>query len=337
MEKRILFVKHLNSSFIRRDEVLLAQHHRLKVFHFSQNKGWRVVFGLVRQFFVMLWLIPQSHLVYIWFADFHAVIPSILGRAFRRKVVIIIGGVDASYLPEYRYGTKTRLFGKLSVKLSTRLATHLLPVSIFTKNALLTNISPQLETKTRVIYNCFDAPFLSADNEYRREILTVCLASRVNTLYIKGVDFFIEVARALPELSFSVVGPHGEAYNFLMQTKPDNLNVIKPLSHDELQQTLLRSKIICQFSRHEAFGLALLEGIASGCFPIGYDFGGTAEILQQTQTTLLSKLDVEEAKSRLRFALSADAEMMKTIQNQVLPRFSCALRQQQLRQIIYSD
>lgn len=149
--------------------------------------------------------------------------------------------------------------------------------------------------------------------------------------------FFIEVARALPELSFSVVGPHGEAYNFLMETKPDNLNVIKPLSHDELQQTLLRSKIICQFSRHEAFGLALLEGIASGCFPIGYDFGGTAEILQHTQNTLISKLDVEEAKSRLRFALSADAEMMKTIQNQVLPRFSCALRQQQLRQIIYSD
>lgn len=334
MKKTVLFVKHLDSSFIRRDEELLSQEHRLKVFHLKQNKGWRIIPALIRQFFFMLWWIPQSHVVYIWFADFHAIIPVLLGRIARRKVVVVIGGVDASYLPEFQYGTKTRILGRLSVHISTRLATHLLPVSHFTKNSLLTHISPQLDAKSQVIYNCFDAPHFTTKIENRTEIITVCLANRVNTLFIKGVDFFAEVARAAPEHSFTIVGLHGEAFEFVMKNRPDNLKVINPIPHPELQQLFLKSKIVCQFSRHEAFGLALLEGISMGCFPVGYDFGGTAEILKGTQNTLIHDLDVVQAAECIRQGMKSEFEKIEAIQRQVLPRFSCSIRKARLEQVI---
>jgi glycosyltransferase involved in cell wall biosynthesis len=332
---RVLFIKHLNSSFIRRDEMLLSKKFTINTYQLQDIKGLGVIQELIKLFFFLLRNISKHDVIYIWFADFHAVIPVILGRLFRKKSIIIIGGVDAAYVPKYKYGTKTKLFGRLSVWLATKYANLLLPVSQFTAEALFKNVSSHLRLKSHIIYNCFEPDSLIAKTSPRAiDVITVCLASREKTLYIKGVDFFIEVAQAIPQLNFTIVGLSGEAFEFCAKKAPSNLKIIGPVIHSELQNMLQNSSVICQFSRHEAFGLALLEGIAAGCFPIGYNFGGTKELLYKSEALTIDTLTVSEAKIQIVQAMNAETSKITRIQQQILPRFTCKIRQKSLEEAI---
>lgn len=336
MQKKILFIKHLDSSFIRRDEALLSRQNQLTVFHFKNNKGWRILPGLVRQSWFMIKEMVRHDLVFVWFADFHAVIPVLFSRLFRRKSVIVIGGVDAAYLPQYHYGTKTKWLGKMSVFISTTFATRLIAVSHFTRRALLANVSAKLAEKTKVVYNCYDPTSLNKRLlAERRNIITVCLASKVETLFIKGVDFYNEVAAAMPDQQFIVAGLTGEAWTYLNARKAPNLIILKPMPYENLLQLYAECKVICQFSRHEAFGLALIEGIAAACFPVGYAFGGTQEILAGTDAKLIKQLNVNEAVEAIRYGLEAPESTCNLIQGEVLNRFKCQLRLQGLQEIIH--
>lgn len=334
-QNKILFIQHLNASFIRQDANLLRQSNEVEVYHLKHNKGIKIILELIRQFFYLAKNLSKFDIVFIWFADFHAVLPALFSRLMKKKCIIVIGGVDASYLPEYSYGTKTKLLGKISLYLSTLWANELLPVSHFTAEALWRNAGSQLKSKSKVVYNCFTASPKTTESPLRTNaIITVCLANKVNTLYIKGVDFYIEVARAMPELQFKIVGLSGDAQRWVKDKAPANLEIIPPISHDELQNLLNKSHVICQFSRHEAFGLALLEGIAAGCFPVGYNFGGTKEILSDTKGLTIETLDIEEARETLLKAFQANKATINEIQQAVLEKFSCSKRKELLNQTI---
>ncbi|KAF0130915.1 MAG: hypothetical protein FD155_1184 [Bacteroidetes bacterium] len=335
---RVLFIKHLNSSFIRRDEMLLSEKFTIDTYLLRTIKGLGVIRELIKLLLFLLRNISKHDVIYIWFADFHAVIPVILGRLFHKKSIIVIGGVDAAYVPKYKYGTKTKLFGRLSVWLTTKYANLLLPVSQFTAEALFKNVSTHLGSKSQIIYNCFEPDSLIAKTSPRAiDVITVCLASREKTLYIKGVDFFIEVARAIPQLNFTIVGLSGEAYEFCAKKAPSNLKIIGPVAHSKLQNMLQNSSLICQFSRHEAFGLALLEGIAAGCFPIGYNFGGTKELLYESEALTIDTLSVTEAKIQIVQAMNVETSKITRIQQQILPRFTCKIRQKGLEKAVESQ
>lgn len=324
---RILFIKHLNASFIRRDEQLLNKIGQVTVFQLQFNKGWRVIPELFKETWFILRRLRKTEIIYVWFADFHAVLPAFLARIFQKKCFIVIGGVDAAYLPEYAYGTKTRLAGRLSVWLATKLAHLLLPVSNFTAEALCRNINPVLRNKSLVIYNCFEPIEMTVQqNKAGSQVVSICLANKIKTLYIKGIDFYLTIAEKMPEVQFAVVGLSGEALEWAKERAPNNLHLHQPMPFGDLQQYLTNSQVICQFSRHEAFGLALLEGIAAGCFPVGLNLGGTAEILQLSEGILIEKLDISEAVTAIRLALTASPEKKDRIKKQVLSRFNCKHR-----------
>lgn len=337
-KQKVLFIRHLDSSFVRRDIELLSSGFDLLDFRFRHNKGFMIFPELLRQSFFLLRKLPQSQGVFIWFADFHAVIPALLCRVFRKKCIIVIGGVDASYIPEYRYGTKTKLLGKISLKLSTNLATNLLPVSVFTKNNLLTNAGSHLLEKSKVVYNCFDSPVEPTETANRKEaIITVCLANKIKTIFIKGVDFYIELAKAMPHYSFTIVGLSDEAFEWAKQRGSSNLQLIKPVDHQTLLELMAQNKIICQFSRHEAFGLALLEGISAGCFPVGYNYGGTGEIIANSLAYGIDNLEIAEATHAIEYGMKTDDEVIKSVQAQIIPRFACNKRKQELISVLKAE
>ncbi|PKP52783.1 MAG: hypothetical protein CVT92_07340 [Bacteroidetes bacterium HGW-Bacteroidetes-1] len=333
----IIFIQLHNASFIRKDIELLSKHHRVQVFHFRHTKGIAVIPDLIREFFFLIKHLSKCDIVYVWFADFHAVLPAVLSRIFRKKCIIVIGGVDASFNPVLNYGTKTRLAGAISVHLATSFAHLLLPVTQYTYNSLLKNISKKLQTKAQIIYNCYNSSFILLPQiERTRSVITVCLTSSVNTLFVKGVDFFAEVAKAMPQTHFRVVGVSGEAAEWLRQAKPDNLELIGPISHEKLNEYYCASKVICQFSRQEAFGVALLEGIASGCYPVGYNCGGTAEILTEDNGRLIQELAITEATVAVSKALQNSEIEIEMIQEHVLSRFTCQKREDALNNAIFS-
>lgn len=329
--EHVLFIKLLRSSFIEKDEEILSENYNVKTFQFKKTKGIPILKELFLELIFMIKNIRHSTFTYIWFADFHAVIPTVLGRMMGKPVVVVIGGVDASYKPELNYGVKTRLLGKLSLYITTRLATHLLPVTQFTYEQLLQNTTPKLSKKCTLIYNCFSDKFSCKPlNTRNNQAITVCLSGSKTTTLIKGVDYYLKLARATPHVTFLVVGVSGEAYNYLKSISSGNVILKGKVTQKELGELMCASKIICQFSRHEAFGVALLEGISSGCYPVGYNYGGTKEILTNDLGILIDELEVHKGVKAIEKALTKIPQDVIPIQKSIENRFRVEVRRDKL-------
>ncbi|MCF8368131.1 MAG: glycosyltransferase family 4 protein [Bacteroidales bacterium] len=329
--KKVLFINLADTSFIKLDEVILRRYFDVLSFKFRHKKGWRLIPEMFRQFFNVIWHIWSSNIVYIWFADFHAVFPAFFGRLVGKKVVIVVGGFDAADRKDLNYGVKTRIIGKISANISFRFASHLLPVTEFTFQDMLKNFNPGLEKKSTIIYNCFSNIF-HCDEESPRanQVVTICLARSKVTIFRKGVDYYIDLARSMPDIKFYVVGVMKEAYQYLQSISPPNVVLINRIPQPELKDILCKSKVICQFSRYEAFGIALLEGISSGCYPVGYNYGGTAEILTESLGIMINKLDVEEGKTAIQAAMQKTDADLVPIQKSIEKRFDVSVREKNL-------
>lgn len=326
--KKILFIKLVDASFVRIDEDILREHFHISVFRFKYRKGWRVVTELLRELFFVIRHIYATDLIYIWFADFHAIIPTVAGRLFRKKVVIVVGGYDASYRPELNYGVKTRLIGKLSATLSLNLASRLLPVSEFTLHEMTSNFGEKLKAKSHVIYNCYNPEF-NTEFQGKRDnsVITICLADSERTLKIKGVDFFLASADKMPDFKFIVVGLTGQAMISARSQSSSNVELIGKVRQQELVEILSQANVICQFSRHESFGVALLEGIASGCFPVATKDGGPGEILKNQQGILIDELSLEKGVKAIRSAMEQPPGSTVGLRKYISEKFSPQARQ----------
>ncbi|MBK9292670.1 MAG: glycosyltransferase family 4 protein [Bacteroidetes bacterium] len=331
----VLMVELHASTFVKRDEDLIRTFAPVKVFRFRRRKGPGILWDLLRLKVFLLRNIWQSSLIYVWFADFHAVLPALFARLTGRKCVVVIGGVDAAYLPEYKYGTKTRLPGRLSLWLTVRLAHRLFAVSHFTLNQLQRNVSACAAAKAVVVHNCYTPEAIVVPQPQNRSlVLCVAMAHSRNTIYIKGVDVFMKAASLLPELSFKVVGLSGEALAEAKRMAAPNVNLTGPVSFDELKQIYLRTRVICQFSRQESFGIALLEALAFGCVPVIANRCGPAEVFAGSGVPAIDQYEPGQAASAIRAALQMTGAQLSDIQQRVLPRFDCAKRQRRLREEI---
>lgn len=333
--KPVLMVQLHPSTFVLRDEAMLRSFGPVKVFRFRKHKGLGVILELFRQVVFLLRHLWSCRIVYIWFADFHAVLPALVARLTGRKCVVVIGGVDAAYIPELQYGTKTRLVGQISVWLTTRLAHVLLPVSQFTLSDLRRNLGDKLVEKAEVVYNCYTPDrIISPAYGSRNLVLTIAMASSVRTLRIKGVDLFLETARRMPNVRFLAVGLSGEALREAQAMASTNVELMGPVSFVKLGEIYARTRVICQFSRQESFGIALLEGLAAGCVPVITRWGGPAEVFTGVKIPAIDVMDAEKAAAAIEEALCMPFEMLETIQQKILPAFDCTQRSKRLHTLV---
>lgn len=165
-------------------------------------------------------------------------------------------------------------------------------------------------------------------------VITVCLASTKNTVLRKGVDFYVALANELPELSFYVIGVEEEALLYLESIAGSNVILLSRIPQKELKELFCTSRIVCQFSRYEAFGVALLEGISSGCYPIGYSYGGTKEILIDNLGDLINNLDVDEGKVAILNGILKTQADVEPIKRSIDERFNIDVRRGKLIEFI---
>lgn len=214
------------------------------------------------------------------------------------------------------------------------MANKLLPVSLHTRNELEKNVNYDLSKKCEVMYNAFNSMF-QCDNKNSKEdiVVTVCLTNSIKTIFIKGVDFYIDVAKELPNITFYIVGISGKAKIYLENKISDNVILIEKVPQKVLKSIYCRSKVICQFSRHEAFGVALLEGISCNCFPVGYKQAATGEILCN-QGILIDELKIEKGINAIRLALNKSSDQMQEVKNILLQKYSKEKRSSSLINVI---
>jgi len=105
-------------------------------------------------------------------------------------------------------------------------------------------------------------------------VLTVGTVDNEN-YWRKGFYLIKEVARAIPDTTFYIVGPQKDmATQWLEKDKPLNLFLPGALHGKDLVDILSRAKVYLQVSEWESFGCALAEAMLCECVPV--IFNGTA-------------------------------------------------------------
>ena len=334
MQKRVLFITTVDSPVIRGDCDFLRQQGFVVQYLFYKGGNIRNI--IIAQLYEFFWLwryIWRSCLIFIWFVDLHALWPVLLGKVlFRKKIIIMVGGYDAAQEFSLRYGTHLKHHKTLVIRLCCRLADKVFGVSRFTRDQINRYIGKKAEELLLAIY-LPEITDLSVRKVYNWDVAMVCGGYSLQTLFRKGGDFFVKISKYIPDRKFLLIGLEGEARRWVEERRPENLTVTGKVSHVEVCNLLSRSKVACQFSRYEAFGLAIGEAMAMGCIPVGLNYGGTPEVIGDAGF-LIDKLEVQDALQAVEKALNAPDSLREKARRRIRTLFSPEVREAKLREVL---
>jgi glycosyltransferase involved in cell wall biosynthesis len=280
---KVLFIYPLRSSFVVYDIECLNKTANVLEFSFGIKKGIHILFRIIQ---LTLWLIKNcrsSKVIYIWFADFYGIIPAIFGSIFRIKTITFIGGYDAVAIPELRYGAHLNPIRSYMVRIVCNMSDVLIPSSEYTGQQLIQTLkSPKIKNKIKIAYPGINTKLFQINNIQKRDAV-ICISSgnSVNRMLLKGVDRFLELAKSMNKTKFYLVGIQDDAYEWAKLNASNNVELYSITSSEKLNELLNLSVAICLFSRNEAFGMVIIEGMLCGCVPIILDNTGTLEILSK--------------------------------------------------------
>jgi glycosyltransferase involved in cell wall biosynthesis len=134
------------------------------------------------------------------------------------------------------------------------------------------NVAPK---KISLIYNAIPETIITHIIEKKNQVITV---GEINeeTYLRKGLDRFIEIAKKMPTTQFIHIGKWTDKHGRVSSKMIENIKSISPLNicylgfvdKKELEKYYEVSKIYLQLSRHEAFGVSVVEAMTYGCIPI---------------------------------------------------------------------
>jgi glycosyltransferase involved in cell wall biosynthesis len=103
--------------------------------------------------------------------------------------------------------------------------------------------------------------------------LTVAIANNKQRIRIKGLNIFLDVAKKLPEIKFTIVGIGTQGRKILGKV-PNNVELVPILPKNKLLKYYQRTKVIALLSMREGLPNVLCEAMLCGCIPIGFNNGG---------------------------------------------------------------
>lgn len=310
----IIYTYPIETAFIKRDVEMLSPHFKVKTLEFTHDPI-RLPFYFILQFFQLLFYAPKTSHYLCFFSGYHSLLPVMFGKTLGKKVFIQCGGTDAMNMPEINYGNYRKRWLRESTIYSFKNCTKILPVaqalvqqdykysSLISPSQGLRNLIPYLETPIEVIHNGFDSNFWKDQGTHRPENSFITVAtgiSKANRAMIKGMDLLQQLAEAMPEANFTVIGD--PSYH----TSIPNIKILGKLPPEKLLEEYNNHKFYLQLSMSEGFPNALAEAMLSGCIPFGSAVGAIPEIigdagfiLEKKDTSLLIKLVETSKKSNL--------------------------------------
>jgi len=265
-KKNILYIISGETGFKKNDELLLAKIGNLKKLNLLKITDCVNLKNLS--------LIKWCDAVVIWFASFHAIPFIVLNKIFKKQIYIIAGGYDVAKMPRINYGLMVFGFRRKIGRWLLSQAHRVIAVSKSNRNEIIQNcnVKPQ---RIKLIYNAIELKNSEKSFPKMNQVLTV---GEVNeeTVLRKGLDRFIKVSKAFPNIQFIHIGkwtdihgkPSKNAFNKLKSNAPGNVKFLGFVSDALLTKTFQESRIYLQLSLHEAFGVSVLEAMKYGCVPI---------------------------------------------------------------------
>jgi len=220
--------------------------------------------------------IRQHDLIYIWFAGLPGVLSVLFGRRLGKKTALVTGGYDIAKVPEIGYGLRLNPIMRRLAAYTLRRADLVLPISHYSEKELLEFVTPQ---RREVIPCCCKTQAPAQIGERKNQVITIGLMQKSSSAR-KGHWEFIEVARRRPEVSFILVGKAADSTGAALKAKaPANVQFVGFLSGQDYARTLAESKVYLQLSRHEGFGVAVMEAMQQGCTPVVSRAGALPEVV----------------------------------------------------------
>lgn len=328
---RVLFVYTNLSSFVRRDLEILQKHFNVKKMNATtflvprRGRDRLVFFKLMRG---ILW----ADIAYSWFADLNAFFIVLFCMFLGKKSMIVVGGYDVVYVPEIDYGELNSWWGRVRAKFVLEHATKILPFSYYAKDRVL-----RITKKSNVyvvLLGCDTRKFMPHHGKKEDLVTTVCYIEKSN-IKRKGLKTFIESARFLPDVRFVLIGPRGDdSINYLRKISSPNVEFTGYVSDEELLEWYQKTKVYCQLSYEEGFGVALVEAMACECIPV---VSLKAKVLRETVGNFgfyVPYGDVKTTVEAIQKALCAPQEIGAKARKNVKVLLSIEKREKELLRLI---
>jgi glycosyltransferase involved in cell wall biosynthesis len=279
---RILFCGMLKSPFILQDLELLQQYYKVIPVNLDivndKREGififiWSLITSIVFKFY-------KIDVVYIWFADIHALPLIVVSKLFRKRVILTVGGWEVANYPDISYGNQLTPWRGAVTRWCIRHASIVLVPSNAYK-IITKSLVPR--SNVCVIPNAIDISLCEHQLPVKSNIVVTALCTLHFTSILKGIPIFKEAAKKVP-------------YECI---------VYERLKHKILMEKLREAKVYCQLSYTESFGITNLEAMACGCVPIVTDRDALPEIIGNTGV-VVPYGDVEATVKAIYIAMTMD-------------------------------
>jgi glycosyltransferase involved in cell wall biosynthesis len=322
---KILFTSTEDTPFIREDLAILKKSHDVRAL---TTRGWSSIPRIMRE-------MAGVSLTYTWFASVYSAAVVFLARRLGKKSILVVGGVDAARVPEFGYGIWNSPWKSVLVRYAMTHADKLIAITPFLRSQV-TLLAGYDGGNIVVIPTGYDPGFwVPGSGEERSGVLTVAACEAMPRVRIKGLPFLLEVARAMPDVPFTIVGPREGAAEFLHSYGPSsNVTIVPHLHRDELLAYYQGAKVYCQPSYYEG-GLAgtLCEAMLCECVPVGSSVGGIITAIGDAGY-LAPYGDVPAFASSIRTALNSPAGAGRKAREHVRRNFLLSARESLLREAV---
>ena len=280
----ILFVYVNYSTFVKADFEILSGFANVTKYQFRPGKGVvRTGIEVLKQFIYLIFNIFKFDSVFVWFGDYHSLLPVVFAKLFGKKSFVVIGGYDVSTLKEYKYGAFSNPIRAFFTRNTFKFVTICLPVAEALKKKLFI-INPRASAET-IATSVDPRKFNFSRSQRPKRIITVSLTDNHQRMMIKGLDRFRELAICMPDFEFIIIGATENVKSYF-EPKPANLTLLPTLDFDLLTAHYLSASFYAQLSRSEGLPNALCEAMLCGCIPLGTNVGDIAITIGSTGLTV---------------------------------------------------
>ncbi len=271
-KKRILLVYPGFSTFVRRDYEILSEEYEVEKHEIVfSNLSLKSLLLFLKEIAFYSLKMNSIYAVFIWFGDYHSLLPVFFAKLFRKKSYVVIGGSDVASIPEIKYGSFSNPVRAFFTRWSFNWATLCLPV-VEALDEKLKVLVPKARSK--VVYTGFKPEVFNRGNVKKEKmVLTISLTKNRNRFVLKGLDRFVELARKTPAYEFVIIGLEKQCFSYI-ENMPSNLKVLGRLEFDELLTYMRRSQFYAQLSLSEGLPSTICETMLCECVPLGTDVGG---------------------------------------------------------------
>ena len=324
LDIRVLFVYSSFQSFVKKDFEIFNKHFKLKEIKWHGKRDiFRILSGVLK-----------SDITYSWFASDHAFLTVFLSKIFKRKSIVVVGGIDAANVPEINYGRFTQGWHKKKMtKFALKHASKVLVVDPSLKEDVIKNAGVDGKN-IEYVPTGYNPEYWKPKGRKENVVLTVGGVADI-VVKRKGFITFVKAAEYIPDLKFVIVGKHiDRSIDELKKISQNNVEFTGFVSDDSLLDWYQKSKVYCQLSRYEGLPNALCEAMLCECVPVGTKNCGIPTAIKDTGFYVPYN-DVKETADAISKAIK-NQDLGKKARDRIKTNFPLALREVKLLKIIKS-